>query len=118
EEDLDASPAQVIDAVRLADTLAVMRERTMPSLEEFNEAALSVFCFGNSAPLRIIHKKLIVGETMGEIPDETPMMPLQRDLKREQKRLRLKVSNEPSDLKLDLREDTHRQRSHLLHRLA
>lgn len=118
EEDLDASPAQIIDAVRLADTLAAIRERTMPSLEEFNEAALSVFCFGNPAPLKIIHNKLIVGETMGEIPDETPMMPLQRDLKREQKRLRLKVSNEPSELKLDLREDTHRQRSHLLHRLA
>ena len=68
-EDLDASPAQVIDAVRLADTLAAIRERSMPSLEEFNEAALSVFCFGNPAPLNIIHDKLIVGETMGEIPD-------------------------------------------------
>ncbi len=118
EEDLDASPAQVIDAVRLADTLAAIRERTMPSLNEFNEAALSVFCFGNPAPLKIIHKKLIVGETMGEIPDETPMMPLQRDLKREQKRLRLKVTHEPSELKLDLREDSHRQRSYLLHRLS
>ncbi|GAB5494766.1 MAG: DUF5682 family protein [Phototrophicaceae bacterium] len=117
-EDLDASPAQVIDAVRLADTLAAIRERSMPSLEEFNEAALSVFCFGNPAPLNIIHDKLIVGETMGEIPDETPMMPLQRDLKREQKRLRLKVNNEPSDLKLDLREESSRERSYLLHRLS
>lgn len=118
EEDLDASPGQVIDAVRLAETVAAIRERPVPGLEEFNEAALTVFCHGNTAPLRIIHNKLIVGETMGAIPDGTPMMPLQRDFKREQKRLRLKEQAEKSDLTLDLRENLHLERSHLLHRLT
>lgn len=116
EEDLDASPAQVIDAVRLADTLAAIREREVPGLEEFNESALTVFCYGNSAPLRIIYNKLIVGETMGAIPDGTPMMPLQRDFKREKKRLRFR--DEDGQLTLDLRENLHLERSHLLHRLS
>jgi hypothetical protein len=117
EEDLSASPAQVIDAVRLADTLATLRQRPVPGLEEFSEAALTVFCFGNTAPLKIIHEKLIVGEVMGAIPDETPMVPLQRDLKQQQERLGLKEHSDKSILKLDLRKDTHLERSHLLHRL-
>ncbi|MEO1165759.1 MAG: DUF5682 family protein [Chloroflexota bacterium] len=115
-EDLDASPAQVIDAVRLAETIATIRDRAVAGLEEFNEASLTVFCGGNTAPLRIIHKKLIVGEKMGAIPDDTPMMPLQRDFELEKKRLRLK--NRDGNLKLDLRESLGLERSHLLHRLS
>ena len=117
-EDLTASPAQVIDAVRLADTLAALRHRPVAGLEEFNEASLTVFCHGNVAPLKIIQEKLIVGEVMGEVPDNTPMVPLQRDLKQQQKRLRLKVHTDASELKLDLREEFHLKRSHLLHRLT
>jgi hypothetical protein len=116
-EDISASPAQVIDAVRLADTLAAIRQRPVAGLEEFNEAAQTVFCFGNPAPLRLIHDKLIVGEVMGSVPDGTPMMPLQLDLRREQKRLELRESSDKSELTLDLRNDFHLERSHLLHRL-
>jgi hypothetical protein len=117
DEDMSASPAQVIDAVRLADTLAAIRQRPVAGLEEFNEAAQTVFCFGNPAPLRLIHDKLIVGEVMGSVPDGTPMMPLQLDLRREQKRLELRESPDKSELTLDLRNDFHLERSHLLHRL-
>jgi hypothetical protein len=117
EEDMSASPAQVIDAVRLSDTLAAIRHRPVAGLEEFNEAAQTVFCFGNPAPLRLIHDKLIVGEVMGSVPDGTPMMPLQLDLRREQKRLELRESPDKSELTLDLRNDFHLERSHLLHRL-
>jgi hypothetical protein len=117
DEDMSASPAQVIDAVRLSDTLAAIRHRPVAGLEEFNEAAQTVFCFGNPAPLRLIHDKLIVGEVMGSVPDGTPMMPLQIDLRREQKRLELRESPDKSELTLDLRNDFHLERSHLLHRL-
>src|SRR5205085_2296582 len=41
-EDLDASPAQVVDAVRLAEALAALRDRPQPSLSEVTEATLSV----------------------------------------------------------------------------
>jgi hypothetical protein len=45
------------------------------------------------------------------------MVPLQRDLAREQKRLRLKVEINKSSLALDLRKEFDLDRSHLLHRL-
>lgn len=117
EQDLDASPAQVIDGVRLAETLAALRGRAIPGLEELTEATLSVFCQGNDIPLRLIHDQLIVGETIGEVPDETPMVPLQQDLQAEQKRLRLRPEAGDTTLNLDLRQKSHLERSHLLHRL-
>jgi hypothetical protein len=76
-----------------------------------------VFCFGNDAPLRLIHRKLIVGESLGRVPDATPMVPLQADLQREQKRLRMPVESGQQTLDLDLRKPTDLDRSRLLHRL-
>ncbi len=54
--------------MRLAETLAALRDRSLPGLSELNEATQSVFCFGNDLPLRLIHEKLIVGETLGSVP--------------------------------------------------
>ncbi|MBO0726065.1 MAG: hypothetical protein J2P52_10735, partial [Blastocatellia bacterium] len=118
EEDLDVSSAHVIEAVRLAETLAALRDRPLPGLAELNEATQSVFCFGNDLPLRLIHEKLIVGETLGSVPEETPLAPLQRDLTREQKRLRLPAEALERALDLDLRKPNDLDRSRLLHRLS
>ena len=90
EKDLDASSAHVIEAVRLAEALAALRGRPLPGLPELNEAVRAVLCLGDALPMRLIHDALIVGEALGEVPDETPSVPLQQDLAREQKRLRLK----------------------------
>jgi hypothetical protein len=117
EQDLDASTAQVIDALRLVETLTALRDRPVPGLPEMNEAVRAVFCLGDDAPLRLIQEKLIVGEVMGAVPDEAPTVPLQQDLQREQKRLRLKPEPTERILDLDLRENTGLERSHLLHRL-
>ena len=117
EQDLDASPASVIESVRMAETLAALRGRPLPGLPELNEATQAVFCFGSDLPMRLIAEKLIVSETLGEVPDSTPMVPLQQDLSREQKRLRLPVEAAQKVLELDLRKDGDLERSHLLHRL-
>jgi hypothetical protein len=117
EEGIDASTASVIESVRLAETLAALREKPLPDLEELNEAALTTLCFGDDTPMRLIHKKLIIGERLGEVPNETPMMPLQKDLEKWQKKLRLKPSAVEKDLELDLRKEIGLGRSHLLHRL-
>ncbi|MBI1764727.1 MAG: hypothetical protein HYR56_25175 [Acidobacteria bacterium] len=117
DEGLDVSSAHVIEAVRLAETLAALRGRPLTGLPELNEAVQSVFCFGDNLPLRLIHEKLIVGETLGRVPDETPLVPLQQDLQREQKRLRLKAEANEKTLDLDLRKETDLERSRLLHRL-
>jgi hypothetical protein len=118
DEDLDASSAHVIEAVRLAETLAAVRDRPLPGLPELSEATQSVFCFGSDLPLALIRERLIVGERLGEVPAETPSVPLQQDLQREQKRLRLPVEASFRDLDLDLRKPNDLERSHLLHRLA
>ncbi|HWQ35074.1 MAG TPA: DUF5682 family protein [Blastocatellia bacterium] len=118
DEDLDASPASIIEAARLAETLAALRERTAPGLAELTEATQTVLCFGQDAPLRLVHDKLIVGETLGAVPEATPAVPLQQDVQREQKRLRLQAEATHRDLDLDLRKENDLERSHLLHRLS
>jgi hypothetical protein len=116
--DLDASTAQVIDGVRLAEHLAAFRGRAIPGLAEMNDAALAVFCHGDTAPLRLVARELIVGERLGAVPDRVARVPLQQDIEAAQKRLRLKPSAAQAPLELDLREPIGLDRSRLLHRLA
>ncbi|MEA5612400.1 DUF5682 family protein [Nodularia spumigena] len=118
EEQLDASPAAVIEGVRLAESLATIRGRSFPSLDELGESTLAVLCHGNPLPMRVIERKLIVGHRLGSVPDEAPAVPLQKDLAAQQKSLRLKVSEEEALLDLDQRKDSDLARSRLLHRLA
>ena len=117
EQGLDASSAHVIEAVRLAESLAALRNRRLPGLPELNEAIQAVFCFGSDLQMRLIHDKLIVGDRLGKVPPETPMMPLQQDLMRQQKRLRIAAEVTEKTLDLDLRNNNDLERSHLLHRL-
>src|SRR4030095_2137809 len=76
---------------------------TLRGVSELNEATQSVFCFGNDLPLRLIHEKLIIGETLGAVPEETPLAPLQQDLAREQERVRLHAEALERAYDLDLR---------------
>ncbi len=116
-QDLDASSAHIIEAVRLAEALAAMRGLSAPGLPELNEATQTVLCFGDAAPMQLIQRHLIVGERMGAVPPDSPMIPLQRELRQQQRRLRLHPEPEPVTLNLDLRNELHRERSQLLHRL-
>lgn len=118
DEDLDASPASVIESVRLADSLAALRGRSIAGLDELGEATLSILCHGNPLPMRVIEKRLIVGNRLGEVPEDVPTVPLQRDLAALQKSLRLKVSADETVLDLDQRKDMDLARSRLLHRLT
>lgn len=116
-EGLDVSSASVIEAVRLTETLAALRDLPMPGLDEMHEATLTVLCNGDDAPMGLIREKLEIGEHMGEVPPETPAVPLQRDLEARQRRLQLKPSADFYEKDLDLRNDTDRARSKLLHAL-
>jgi hypothetical protein len=117
QEDLGISPAHAIEATRLAETLAALRERPLPGLPELDEAVQAIFCFGDDAPMRLSRQKLIIGVRMGSIPPEAPTVPLQRDLTALQKRTRLEPSTSPEVLDLDLRKPLLLERSQLLHRL-
>jgi hypothetical protein len=114
----DVSPAATVDAVRLADGLAALRGRPGPGLGEVLDAAEASLAGGSSVPLRLIGSELLVGHDLGSVPDDTPMVPLARDLVAAQRRLRFRAEAAPKTVELDLRNDTHRQRSQLLHRLA
>lgn len=117
EHDLDVSSAHLIEAARLAEALSSLRDHPLPGLPEIQEAILSVLCNGDVTPLKLIHQKLVVGERLGQVPGATPMVPLQRDLQKEQKRLRLAAEATEKSLDLDLRKQTDLERSFLLHRL-
>ncbi|WP_236060273.1 DUF5682 family protein [Actinacidiphila acididurans] len=117
DEDLPVSSAHVIEAVRLADALAVMRGRPLAGLGETTDAIRAVMCDGSDVPLTLIQDRLVVGDVLGEVPPDAPAVPLARDLAREQRRLRLKPEALERELELDLRKDTDADRSRLLHRL-
>lgn len=118
DEGVDVSAGHVIEAVRLAEALAALRGRPFPTLPELDEAAESVLCGGNAEPMQLVRRRLVIGERMGAVPPEAPAVPLQRDLRAQQARLKLRPEPEPSTLKLDLRQENHLERSRLLHRLA
>lgn len=118
DRDLDASTAQVIDSVRLAEHLAAFRGRAIPGLSEMNEAVRAVLCHGDNTPLRLIQQELVVGTKLGEVPESVARVPLQQDIEATQRRLRLKPAAAQTVLELDLREPTGLERSRFLHRLG
>ncbi len=118
DERLDAPTASVVEAVRLAETLAALRGVPIPGLEETEEAMRAVLTHGQDAPLAVVRRKLIIGERLGGVPEEAPRTPLQRDIEAEGKRLRLKRSPEAETLHLDLRTPNGLARSVLMHRLT
>ncbi|MFE7123702.1 DUF5682 family protein [Streptomyces sp. NPDC057617] len=117
EEDRTVSSAHVIEAVRLAETLAAVRGRPLAGLGETMDAVRAVMCEGSDVPLGLIRDRLVVGDVLGEVPDTAPAVPLQRDLTRLQKSLRLKPEALERQMDLDLRKETDTARSRLLHRL-
>ncbi|WP_278263311.1 DUF5682 family protein [Nocardia sp. AG03] len=115
--DLPVSSAHIIEAVRLADTLAALRGRPLAGLSEVTEAVRSVMCGGDETMLRLVIDELVVGETLGGVPEDTPTVPLAADLRARIKTLRLKQEALARTVDLDLRKDRDVERSHLLHRL-
>ncbi|MEO7397737.1 MAG: DUF5682 family protein [Ilumatobacteraceae bacterium] len=115
--DYSASAADVVEATRLASSLAVLRGRPLAGLAEINDAARAVLGDGTDTPMMLLSNDLIVGSLIGRVPTSTPMVPLARNLALEQKRCRLRPTAGPKSLELDLRKPGDLCRSRLLHRL-
>ncbi len=129
-EDLDASSAHVIEAIRMAETLATLRGVAVPGIEELKEAAVTTICEGSPEKLELIEQKLITGNKVGHVPDNVPTVPLHSDILQAISSSRMKDYWENSEeqwLKgvdkneqpngIELRNDTDKLKSLLLHRL-
>ncbi|MEV4563584.1 DUF5682 family protein [Nonomuraea sp. NPDC049419] len=117
DEGLAVSSAHVIESVRLAESLAALRGRPLAGLGEVTEAARAVLCEGDDLAVELIQRRMVVGDRLGHVPDGIPMVPLQRDLRDRQRKLKLKPEALDREIDLDLRKPLDLDRSHLLHRL-
>lgn len=117
KEGQEASSASIIESVRLTNSLAGLRGRPVPGLDETLEAMQTVFCRGEALPLDFLRKKLLIGDAMGRLPDSLPKLPLQQDIEATARSLRLKLAASAETLELDLRDEGGRKRSIFLHRL-
>ena len=111
------STASIIEAERLSKTLTAIRGRSAPGFEEFRDASIACLCFGEALVWRTIAPDILIGRDVGSIPDDVPLAPLLEDLKRQQKKARLKPESLERELSLDLRSESGLFRSTLLHQL-
>ena len=118
QKNMDTSVAHVMEAVRLSNALASLRRLSAAGLEELNEATLSILCHGEPILMQLIQHELIVSNRIGEVPVDIPKPPLQLDIEKQQKRLRLPPTADWKDYTLDLRKETDLERSIFLHRLS
>ncbi|MET9485619.1 DUF5682 family protein [Nocardia sp. NPDC006630] len=115
--DLPVSSAHIIESVRLAEALATLRGRPLAGLSEVTEATRAVLCDGDETLLRLVSTEMVVGEALGAVPEGTPTVPLEADLRAQAKTLRLKQQALERTVDLDLRTENGMAKSRLLHRL-
>lgn len=116
-QDLPVSSAHIIEAARLAQSLAALRGRPMAGLDELSEAVLSVMCDGSTVRAAAATREVLIGEALGSVPDGVPMVPLDADLRSTAKSLRMAFAATPKTLSLDLRKPRDLAKSQLLRRL-
>jgi hypothetical protein len=117
DEDIPISSAHVIEACRLADALAAVRDVAVPGLGEYNDAAISVLGAGNALNMQLVMRRWHFDSRLGSVPAEFPAAPLQQDLNQLHKRLRMPANAEEKTYDLDLRQPLDKERSALLRRL-
>jgi len=115
--DLPVSSAHVIEAVRLAETLASLRGRPLAGLAEVTEATRAVLCDGDELSVRYVTDHLVVGQALGSVNDGVPTVPLEADLTRICRTLRVRREAQVRVHDLDLRRPIDQARSQLFHRL-
>lgn len=111
------STASVIEAARLCQSLAAVRERPAAGIEEVRDAVVACLCDGDSIRWQQLENTLLLGSEVGSIPAEAPLAPLLEDLQTQQRKCKLKPEALPRELALDLRSESGLARSTLLHRL-
>jgi len=123
------SAAEVIEGVRLANTLAALHSGSAPALRDLQDAAVTCLGHGELSVVAEAIAHTEVGVMIGSLPDGVSRTSIQDDFYRQLKKLKLEKYRSPVaiDLDLDLRENRRVQseeaafldlrRSFFLHRL-
>ncbi len=102
-----ASSAEVIEALRLANTLAEMRGGRQPSLSDLRDAAVTCMGHGAFGEISVSCADVEIGAKIGSLPDGSVSTSVQRDFMRRLGELNLERFRTATaeELKLDLREN-------------
>ncbi|MCI9078856.1 MAG: hypothetical protein HFH68_08020 [Lachnospiraceae bacterium] len=101
------SAASVIEAVRLAESLAMLRNGSRPSLRDLRDAAVTCIGEGSFAAISLGMADTEIGTVIGTLPDGVSRTSIQDDFYRQLKDLKLEKYRSAicQDIMLDLREN-------------
>ncbi len=101
------SSASVIEAVRLAQALASLHGGRMPILSDLRDAAITCLGYGELSAVADALARTDIGTAIGSLPEGISQTPIQEDLNRNLKTLKLEKykTTVANDLELDLREN-------------
>lgn len=102
-----ASSAEVIEAVRLAETLAKMRGSSVPAMSDLRDAAVTCMGHGSFGEISLACADVEIGKKIGNLPEGAVCTSVQEDFMRQLKELKLERFHSAStqELELDLREN-------------
>jgi hypothetical protein len=107
EAGIHRSTAEVIDGVRLAETLSAMKDGLAPTLADLRDAAVALLGQGELTTVKESLAKVDVGTAIGQLPKGVSQTSIQADFDRELERLKLEKYRAAveQELDLDLREN-------------
>lgn len=102
-----SSTATVIEAVRLAKSLQYMHDGILPTLKDLHDASVATMANGYKERVIESFAMLDVGTRIGSLPEGVSQTPIQDDMNRNLKKLKLEKYKTvvAQDLSLDLREN-------------
>lgn len=112
-----ASLADTLEAYRLAVTLATMREKPAPGLDEVREATIATLCRGDATHVDGFLWRSVIGHKVGHVASKVGKNSLQEEFWRELRERRLPESDSPETFNLRLNNDVEIGTSTFLHRL-
>lgn len=101
------STAEVIEAVRLAETLSAMKDGVAPTLHDLRDAAVALLGHGELAVVADSLARADVGTEIGSLPKGVSQTSIQDDFERQLRSLKLEKyrTTIATELDLDLREN-------------
>jgi hypothetical protein len=101
------STAEVIEGVRLAETLSALHDGYSTTLRDLHDAAVTLIGHGDAVVVREALAEVNIGSAIGALPEGVSRTSIQADFEREITRLKLEKyrTGVSQELSLDLREN-------------